>query len=167
MNFNQDCKIFFKSKIFSAIILGIAILICTGFVFQVGKFVGLKKAQFSCGLGDNYSKIFGDRDDSMMGGIRGGRQSPDAFGSTGRIIKINLPNIIIEDRANVEKLIVMTDDTLIRKLSDEVKSTDLRVGDFIVVLGAPDEKGRIEAKLIRIMPDPSLMMGTSSNQKIK
>jgi len=151
----------FKSKVFSGIILAIIVLVAVGVVFQAGKFVGLRKAEFSHGMGNNYYRIFDGRGEGMMG--LPPSDLPGGHGSVGKIIKIDLPNIVVEDRENVEKVIVINDKTTIRKFRDEIKSGDLKVGDFIVVLGKPNSTGQIEADLIRMMPDPSPIMGTSSN----
>ncbi len=155
-------KDFFRSKIFSGIIIGIGVLIIVGVIFQAGKFVGLKKAEFSGRMGDNYSRIFDGQGGEMMGLPPIGLDLPGGHGSVGKIIKIDLPKVVVEDRGNVEKVIIVGGKTLIREFRDEIKSSDLEVGDFIVVLGKPNNIGEIEADLIRTMPDSSLIMGTSS-----
>jgi len=167
MNFKIDMKDFFKSKFFSGIIITLVILIGICLVFQAGKFVGQRKAEFSRGMGDNYSRIF-DRPSGVMNMIGlPPLDLPGSHGSVGKIIKIDLPKVVVEDRENVEKVIVISDKTTIREFREEIKPDDLEVGDFIVVLGKPNNNGQIEADLIRIMPDSSLMIGTSSLPKKK
>ncbi|MGB8815672.1 MAG: hypothetical protein WCC74_00310 [Minisyncoccia bacterium] len=161
MNFKENCKEIFKSKVFSGIVLVVFILIGIGVVFQAGKFVGLRKAEFSRGMGDNYRRIFDAPGSNMMG--LSPRDLPGGHGSVGKIIKIELPNIIVEDNGNVEKTIVINNKTTIREFRDEIKPSDLEVGDYIVVLGKPNSSGQIVANLIRTMPDLTPITGTSSN----
>jgi len=155
----------FKSKVFSGVALTVIILVGIGIVFQAGKFVGFREAGFSRGMGDNYSRIFENRPNGGMMNVMGSplQDFPGGHGSVGKIIKIELPNIVVEDRENVEKVIVINDKTTIREFKNEIKSSDLKIGDFIVVLGKPNDEGQIEADLIRTMPDPSPITGTSSN----
>lgn len=158
----MNYKEFFKSKIFSGIIIGIGILIIVGIIFQAGKFVGLRKAEFSIKLGDNYNRIFGEQENDMMNFLPL-KELPGGHGSVGKIVKIELPNIIVEDVGNVEKEIILTDDTTIRRSRNEIKPTDLKVGDSIAVLGNPNLNGQIEANLIRIMPSNSSVKNTKDN----
>ena len=41
---------------------------------------------------------------------------------------------------------------------------DLKIDDFVVVIGTPDEQGQIEAKFIRIMPSPDLLINNNNTQ---
>ena len=45
----------------------------------------------------------------------------------------------------------------IKKFRDSIKAEDLKVGDFVAVIGNPNDQAGVEAKLIRIMPDPANM----------
>jgi len=146
----MDIKKIITKKVLYAILAVVLALL----VFQVGMFVGYKKAQFSFGWGDNYFSTFGKRDGRPIPRFPGEDLS-NPHGVAGKIIKIALPNLIIEDQDKVEKIVVIKDDSSIKQFRDEIKSTDLKVGDFVVVIGAPDDKSQIEAKLIRLMPDPA------------
>ena len=55
---------------------------------------------------------------------------------------------------NLEKTVVVTELTEIREFRDTIQVSELTVGDFIVVLGTPNEEGQVEAKLIRTVPPP-------------
>jgi len=146
-----------QSKTLRGIIIGICIFIVAALIFQAGVFVGYKKAEFSGRFGDNYSRAFGGekRGPGMMGGF-----PEDIFvgghGTAGKIVRISLPTIIVADRDNVEKVVTIEDDTSIRSYRDAVKITDLKVGDFVIILGSPDDQGQIVAKLIRITPEPKM-----------
>jgi len=63
--------------------------------------------------------------------------------------------LIIRGGDNVEKAVLIEKDTVIRHFMETIKSSELKVDDFIVIIGEPDEEGRIEAKFIRIMPEPA------------
>ncbi|MFA5022754.1 MAG: hypothetical protein WC385_02610 [Candidatus Paceibacterota bacterium] len=152
-----------RSKIFQIVIVVIIILIALIFVFQAGRFVGLRQAMFSGRMGDNYYRAFeGPGRDSKMG-PRGfwADNLPNGHGAVGKIIKINLPTIIVVGPDDVEKVIKIDDDTIIRRFRDTIKGGDLKVGDFIVAVGSDDnDDSQIEVKLIRLLPPPPLASTT-------
>lgn len=135
-------------------------------IFQAGIFVGYHKASFSYRSGDNFHRMFGasehrgmmDREGSF-GFFRNGFTS--AYGTTGTIVKITLPAIIVAGTDKVEKVVVVNERTIVRHLREDFKSTDLKVGDSIIVIGSPDDKAQIEAKLIRVLPT-SVSMATTT-----
>ena len=128
-----------NSKISKGIILGIACLIILGFVFGLGVFVGLKKADFSFKWADQYHRNFG-------GGFT------NSNGVFGQIIKINDNSLTVKDKDNVEKIILTDSKTTIVSQRTNIKLSDLDVDDMVVVIGNPNSNGQIEAKLIRVMP---------------
>jgi hypothetical protein len=77
---------------------------------------------------------------------------PNAHGAIGKIIKKELPTIIVQDKDNTEKVVLIKADTQIQKIKEKATQADLKIDDFIVVIGTPNEQGQIEAKFIRIMP---------------
>jgi tRNA splicing ligase len=82
---------------------------------------------------------------------------PNAHGATGKIIKIELPNIIVEGKDDTEKVVSLDNDTKIQNGRDVVAEEDLALDDFVVVIGVPNDKGVIEAKLIRVIPKPEYL----------
>jgi hypothetical protein len=148
----------FESKILVGVLYGIGIVIIFTLIFSMGVSVGFRKASFGRTWGDNYEKNFG-----MMGpgGMMGGRPGfgkdnfPNSHGATGKIIKIELPTIIVQDKDNIEKVVLIKDDTKIQKMMQNIKINDLLVNDFVVIIGSPNDKGQIEAKFIRVMPSPN------------
>ena len=139
----------FESKVAFLVLVGIGIMIVAMLIFSAGISVGFHKASFGRAWGENYERNFGMRPDRPM---FGGDNFPNANGAIGKIIKINLPNIIVQDKDNTEKVILIKDDTKIQKMMSEVKSSDLSIDDFVIIIGSPNDQGQIEAKLIRIMP---------------
>jgi hypothetical protein len=145
---------FFRSKTFVIIIITLFGLALLAGAFALGTFVGYKKAAFSYRWGENYHLNFGG---PKMGFLRqmedfGGGDFIEGHGTFGRIIKIDGSTLIIESRDKVEKVVLVKDDTEIQKLRNTLKIDDLKVGDYAVVIGEPNDLGQIEAKFIRVMP---------------
>ena len=139
-----------ESKTFKKMLYAIGIFVIASFIFQLGVWVGFHKASFGQAWGENYNRNFG----TMMhrGGMMGDLDDtfPNAHGAAGKIIKTELPTIIVEDKDTTEKVILIKDDTIIRKGNDTVTAADLKTDDFVVVIGTPNSTGQIEAKLIRV-----------------
>ena len=136
---------------------GIAAVIVAGLIFQAGIFVGYYKASFSYRLGDEYHDVFGTR--PMASGTPPqfgflGQGFSGAYGVSGDILKIDLPNIVIEGQNSVEETVVLSTSTIFRKMRDSIKATDLSPEDFVVIIGEPNNLGQIEAKLVRVVPPP-------------
>jgi len=131
-------------------------------VFQAGRFVGFHQAGFSYRFGDNYYRAF-------EGSRHGGRPMdffgdnlPGGHGAIGKIVGVNLPTFVVIGPDNVEKVVLIKDETLVKRFRETASSTDLRVDDFVVVLGSPNEAGQVEAKFVRIMPPPPGVKATST-----
>lgn len=149
----MDIKNFFQLKIFIIIIIILGAFLALLFAFKLGSMVGARRAWFSCGWDNNYARNFGGP--PPRGGFGKMIDDEDFFhanGITGKILKINNQEIVINDRDGAEKIIVVTDKTIIRQARGEIKISDLKTGDDIVVIGEPNSTGQIEAKLIRIFP---------------
>lgn len=150
MNFNQ----FFRSKIFKIILLTIGLLIIILLIFQAGMLVGFKKAGFSYRWGENYHRNFAGPRGGFLRGFAD-KDFIEAHGVFGSIIKIDGSTLVIKGERDIEKIILLKDDTVIKYFQDTIKPGDLKVDDHIVVIGSPNEAGQIEAKLIRVLPPPS------------
>jgi len=149
-------KEIFQSIAFKRIATVLGIIIATLLVFQAGMFVGFKKAGFSYNWGDNYYRTFDGHDRKgppMMPGMQGDNFM-NSHGTIGKIIKIELPSVFVQDMDKSEKSILIKEDTSIRKFKDDIKAEDLKIDDTITVVGTPNENSQIEAKLIRILPEP-------------
>ncbi len=152
----DDIKHIFESQVALRVMLSILVLIIALLIFTAGVTVGVHKASFGQAWGEHYLQNFGMMREQKNFGVGGGN-FPNAHGATGKIIKIELPNIIVEDRDNTEKTILISDETRIEEGRDSIVVADLKVNDFVVTLGAPDDKGVIEAKFIRVIPSPELL----------
>lgn len=149
----MDIKKIVQSKAFIGIIIGIGIAAAVILIFQAGVWAGYRKAATSFRFGDNYYRFVGGQRGRFAPGLPHG-EFPDANGAVGRIIKIELPTIVIEDRGRVEKTVVIKEDTSIMRFRETIQPEDLKTDDFVVVIGSPDDQSQIEAKLIRVMPKP-------------
>ena len=157
------------SKKFRYILIGIVSAIVLLVIFQLGVFVGYHKAAFSYRYGENYYRnfesglnMFGNKGSRGIPGVRDMRfeNLPGGHGAIGKIIRISLPTVVVAGPDNIEKIIHIATSTSIRRFHDTVASTDLHIDDSIVVIGIPNDAGEVEAKLIRVVPEPS--MGTST-----
>lgn len=136
------------------IIVGLVCFVLVILAFGAGVKVGVSKAKFSYKWAESYHKNFG--------GPRGGfiddwRKFPardfiNAHGSFGEIIEVKEKEFIVRGRENVEKVILTTEETIITKGREAVKE-GLKVGDQVVIIGSPNEEGKIVAKLIRVFPN--------------
>ena len=123
-------------------------------VFKAGEYVGIKKASFSYNWGNNYYRNFMVRGRmGMNGGLRG-EEFLMGHGVGGPILKNASSTLIIQDRDGAEKVVLLSEGTLIKRFRDDVPASDLKPGEWVVVLGNPNEEGQIEARLVRVLPPP-------------
>ncbi|MDE2031353.1 MAG: hypothetical protein KGI58_03810 [Patescibacteria group bacterium] len=139
-----------QTKFLIKVMYGLYIIIIIAIIFQAGVFVGFHKAQFNENWGRHYENNFGPRSKGMLGHMPG--QFPTGHGTIGKIVKVDLPNIIVVDSDNVEKVIVVDKDTSIISMGENMTTNDLKVDGHVVVIGSPNDQGQIIAKFIRIMP---------------
>lgn len=146
-------KEFVKSNNFK---LGIKILgglLIALLIFQAGIFAGFHRAKYSMRWGDNYNRIVGRGDNFGMMDRARGKEFFNPDGSSGKIVKLNLPSVFVSDNEGIEKELRISSTTIIRKFRDNIKAGDLKIEDFVVSVGKSNEDGSIDAKLIRIMPE--------------
>lgn len=164
------------SKKLKVAIASVGALLLALLVFAGGVAVGLHKARFSYQWGQNYERNFmgsgiipgrgmiddrngDDRPGGMMGGIIRnveGRDFRNAHGLAGTVISISGNNLIVKDHDGKENTVAVDDQTVIKKNASDLKITDLQAGDQVVVMGAPNGQGVIDADLIRVFsPNPS------------
>lgn len=142
-----------QSKKFKWLAIGLAAFIVLLLVFQAGVFVGFRKARFSYAWGDNYHRMFG----GPKGGFLRDFQGADfisGHGTTGTIAKIDANTLIIKGQDGAEKTVTVEDNTSIKKGAEDIKITDLKVDERIVVIGNPKDDGSIVAEIIRVF-DPN------------
>jgi len=133
--------------------LGISAVIALLLVFQAGVFVGYRKASFAYRFGDNYYRAF-DRKAPAPLGFPLMDEFRASHGAVGEVMSVSLPTLVVAGPDSVEKTVYVSTGTLIRKFDAELKPEDIKTGDFLVVIGDPDENSQIQAKLIRMLPEP-------------
>lgn len=144
-----------KSKKFKIAALAVGVFMVALVSFSGGVAVGFKKARFSYKFGENYERNFTGprmgmgRGGGMMGDFRG-QDFRNAHGLSGTIISITDSNLIIKDKDNKENTIAVTDKTIIKRQRDDIKISDLKQNDQVVVMGSPDDNGVVNADLIRV-----------------
>lgn len=143
----------FRARSFQKALIVVGVLFLFVIVFEAGILVGFKKAKFSSLLGDNYYRAFERKEEKSMRKVFGDRL-PTSHGSAGQVIKISNDSFIVEDREGIEKTIVFGPNTLIKKSKDSLATSSLSQGDFVVVIGTPNDNSEIKAELIRVMPAP-------------
>lgn len=155
----QHVQGFFRSKAFMRTLYVIGGLVIALAIFQAGIFVGYRKAAFSFRMGDNYYRVFGDRGRQPFGGIVPDDELSEGHGAVGRIVRVSLPSFVVSTPDNLEKTVIVSDGTIIRRFRDAASPNDLKADEYVVVLGSPNNQSQIEAKLIRILPPPPTPSG--------
>lgn len=163
-------KEIFKPSHLNKLLIFLAALVVLMFFFTAGVLVGHEKARFSQRWGENYYRnIMGPGGRGMM---NFGRPEFNAHSGLGQIIKIEGNSLLVKGEDNIEQTIVVNDKTVIRESNRSLKLADLKVSENIVVIGAPNNQGQVEASLIRVMPDPKFNninnnAATSTNAGLK
>jgi len=143
-----------KNAPISRIVIALGFLAAVLFVFWAGTQIGYRRAMYSFRWSDNYSKQFAPPF-SPFGFDPGKDAIISSNGAFGSVAAVRLPDIVVKGRGEVEKVVVVNSRTVIRRFHAAATSTDIRVGDTVLVLGEPDQEGRITASLVRIVPAPA------------
>ncbi|MDB4939895.1 MAG: hypothetical protein JWO40_320 [Candidatus Doudnabacteria bacterium] len=141
-------KFNFEGKHFWRILIGLGTIIILLLVFQLGMYIGFRKANFSYRWGENYHKTFGGPSISMIDNFQG-RDLVNGHGITGIVAKVENGAIIMKDPNGVEKILNITPQTLLKRGSDTITITDVKIDDRLVVVGSPKNDGTIDAEIIR------------------
>lgn len=147
----MDWKKHFTSPVLKWIFLGIVEVIVLLLVFRLGVTIGYRKANFSYRWGENYRRVFGGPAPGTFGLFF---RTSDGFmnphGTSGTVVKVENNTIVMKGSDNVEKTIVVGNNTTIRQSNQLLQLASLKSGDQIVVLGQPDNQGQIDALFIRV-----------------
>ncbi len=149
----MDFKNLHEPKLLKGILIGIAIVVIIILIFQAGVFVGYRKAAFSYRLGDNYYRTFKGTPQMKVVGLQSA-ELPGGHGAVGKVVRIDLPELTIAENDNVEKTVLLSSSTMIKRFDNTISPTDILIDDFAVVLGSPDDTAQIHAKFVRLMPPP-------------
>ena len=146
----MDIQKITESTWFTKALIAIGLVLTALIVFQAGMYVGVRKAELSFRMGDNYYRALGP------GGFPGGPlgdELSEADGASGTVVSVSLPTFIVADRGG-EKVIAVSDQTTIRLLRDATSSSAIVPGESAIIIGEPNDKGEIEATFVRLLPPP-------------
>jgi len=152
---NMDTKKllnFLSQKFFVIIIMVVFGLIIALLIFKAGLLVGERKCGFSIRWNDNYHRNFVFQRPGIRPGLMMDNDLLAASGANGQIIKIDGNTIIVRGLNNVEKSVVVNDQTVIIRFRDAINVKDLSLGEEAVVIGEPNQSGQVVAKFIRVLP---------------
>ena len=150
----MDFRDIHKSQKVRGILIGLGVTVLVLVIFQAGMVAGYHKAKFGVQFSDNFERNFGGPRGRNFGGGFPAPGMPGGHGAVGEIVSIALPQVVIAGPDNLEKTVLVGKSTIVREFRDEITVDKLKVSDFVVVLGNPNEEGQIDAKLIRLMPPP-------------
>jgi len=143
-------------------IIGLAVFVAVLVIFGTGVFVGEMKARFSYQWAENYHRNFGGPSGGFMGNLRlpppPDNEFIESHGIFGQIIKIGDSDFVIKGQDNAEKIVVINKDTAITGGKQTITKADLKVGEQVVVIGSPNDQGQIDAKLIRVFDNSTMMV---------
>lgn len=146
---------FWKSPVQRKIAFTVIAIVASLLILRLGMFIGHVQAALSLRAGETYFRAI-DGSDTRNTLLFVSNDMPTAHGAVGRVMSVSLPTFVVASPDNVEKTVVVSTGTQVRRFRDVVPATDIRQNDFTVVLGNPDAAGRIQADLVRIMPTPAL-----------
>lgn len=151
-----------KRDILEWIIIGLIGFLVAVLIFSMGVFIGGLKARSSYLWAESYHKNFAGPREGFFGDNWRMLPFPDeafieSHGIFGEIIQINENDIIIRGGNNLERLVIVNDNTIIQLGREIFNRQDLQIGEKVVVIGPPNEQGQVEAKLIRIFNGEKLI----------
>lgn len=141
-----------RSKWFSGVVIGVLGTLTLVITFELGMAAGFHRAEFSYHLDQNYGRTFGRTDARMT---LPGTGAPNPHGAFGKVVSVSLPTVTIATDGRPEQEVLISADTQVRDQDATVAASTLKEGDYIIVLGAPNESGQVAAKLVRIVPAPT------------
>ncbi len=145
---------FLQSRTFRIVLYAVGGLALAFVFFEAGILVGSRRAFFSCKWGENYYRNFaGERGAFREPPPPFGREMMGGYGSFGTVIGVSGSDIMVRGGDEVERRIVVSGDTAIRRGHEAIGLSDLRPGDRITAIGEPGDDGAIMARFIRVMPD--------------
>ncbi len=135
-------------------------------VLRIGMFVGYQRAEYSFHWGDQYHQMFGGPAKGFLDDFDG-HGFVDAHGLFGEVLEVRGNEIAMRDKDGTEKIVITTPETVIRRQMQTLTLHQVVPQMRIVIIGEPDDDGRVEAKMIRVfdqvpshvplLPSPSMM----------
>jgi hypothetical protein len=151
----------FPSNSISKLVIALLIILIILVVFQAGFMVGYHKGVFSSNLDRNYMRGPNDPRSFFEPFMHEG-DDVNPHGAVGEIVSMNLPVIMIKGPRMAEEVILVNSNTTVRNFRQTASTSDLSIGKSVIVIGEPNERGEIEASLVRIIPAPPFSLATST-----
>ena len=149
---NNDANkaiMFFRSKGFALALKIFIALAVALLVFQLGMYVGFRKASYAFGWGDNYHRVFGGPQGGVLRDLTG-RDFMSGHGTAGTVAEIDGNSIIIKGGDGMEKAVTVGDNTRISAGHATITINDIKTGDDLTIIGQPNADGTINAEIIRM-----------------
>jgi hypothetical protein len=143
---------FLKSKKFKWVVIVFGVFVIAFASFTAGIFVGYNKARFSYDWGEHYDRNFGGPAHGIFG-PQPGSQFMNAHGASGMVLAVEVASstFILRGPDNMEKTVFVSSSTALQTGRTVIHLSDLHAGDSVLVIGAPNEQGQIEARLVRVL----------------
>ena len=145
---------FLKSRLFRILLACLGALILIVGSFSLGVNVGERKARHLSGWAENYGRMFPMRRDFPGDMPFAPPPMSESHGVFGKVLSVSDQTVVVQGQDGVEQNVLMTSSTEIRIGRDQAKASDIKPDEDASVFGTPNDKGQIEARLIRLMPRP-------------
>src|SRR3990172_8160790 len=145
----------FLGKVFSGtnpllggILIGSGLLLAVLFIFWLGMVVGERKADFTHRVGEQFGREFGGRVAPPPVGRphifpAPGKGFFGGHGTAGEVVKAEDGQLVIVGPENVEKTVIVSENTVLIKGRERVQPREIEVGNRVVVIGTPNNEGQI------------------------
>jgi|GEM_PF-349965 len=140
------------SGILKRVSVVLAVVAVVLLIFGLGMVIGETKAKFSYRWAESYHKNFAGPRGGFLGNWRdfGRDDFISGHGTFGLIVEINGNSLAIKGAGDLERIVLITEETKIFSGKKEIGADGLRVDDKIVVIGPQNDQGQINARLIRL-----------------
>jgi hypothetical protein len=147
----DSAKAWVRSEQFRWVAAVVIAVLALFVAFQAGAAFGFHRAAYGYHLDENYGRTFGTTTARFMQ-----PGTPGGHGAMGKIVSVTPSSIIIANTSGPEQNVMFDADTMIRTQNGNASSSALSAGDLVVIFGEPTEDGSVHARLIRIVPAPSV-----------
>jgi hypothetical protein len=155
-------KDFYKTRVFKICSLVLAAVLVALMSFAAGAKFGFDRAFFMCNLSHNYERNFIGQRGGSWNEISG-RNAIGMHGIVGEVLSVGTSTLTVSDRDNLEKAVLVTASTSIKSMNNNISLADIKVDSKVVIFGRPNDRGEIQASMIRLVPENIPDFGPGSN----
>ncbi|MDO8583987.1 MAG: hypothetical protein Q7R83_02290 [bacterium] len=131
-----------KATLFA--VLGLVLIV--GGLF-VGLSMGERRGSHFFRFSERYDRLLGPEENMPFGRP----PLPGIHGVSGKVLSVSTSTLILENPDNIEQDIAVSSSTDVRSGMRPISLDQITPGQIVVVFGAPNNQGQIEARLIRLM----------------